>query len=105
MGKFKAVETPIKKEGYINSDYIFYCNGCKCHHGVWTTNKNGNNAIWQFNNDLNKPTVSPSILVHWVNKGKDFICHSFINNGNIQYLGDCTHELRNTTIELPEIEA
>lgn len=34
---------------------LFYCQGCKCHHGVTDS--------WQFNGDFNNPTFSPSILV------------------------------------------
>jgi len=32
------------------------------------------------------------------------VCHSFVTDGNIQYLGDCTHELAGQTIELPEFK-
>lgn len=81
-------------------DYMFYCPGCKCHHGVWTTISNGNKAIWSFNNDIDKPTFSPSILVrHSLNT----VCHSFIKDGFIQYLNDCTHEYAGKTIELDDI--
>ncbi len=32
------------------------------------------------------------------------VCHSFVTNGRIQFLGDCTHELAGKTIEIPEWE-
>lgn len=32
------------------------------------------------------------------------ICHSFIKDGMIQFLGDCTHELKGKTVKLPEVE-
>lgn len=104
--KFIAIDSPKKEHGYISADFVFQCPGCKCHHGVWTTHKNGNQAIWQFNNDLEKPTVSPSILVTWEphpTKGGKFICHSFVRDGNIEFLTDCTHELAGKTVELPNI--
>ncbi len=63
-------------------------------------------AKWTFNGDLDSPTLSPSVLTWATNPstGADiFRCHSFVTNGKIQFLGDCSHELKNQTIELPEI--
>jgi len=31
------------------------------------------------------------------------ICHSFIRDGKIQFLGDCTHALAGQTVDLPEL--
>jgi hypothetical protein len=31
-------------------------------------------------------------------------CHSFLVDGQIQFLGDCTHALAGQTVPLPEIE-
>jgi len=105
MAKFEYIEKPTKDRQYISADYTFFCPGCKKYHGVWTTNRNDNQAIWQFNGDINKPTVSPSLLVRFsYSDGSSAICHSFIREGKIEFLSDCTHELANQTIELPEIE-
>lgn len=104
--------------------YIFFCPGCDEHHQVWTDGKHS--ANWTFNGDKVKPTFSPSLLIRgvWVPKefekdengklilgedgrvkgAKDSVCHSFIRNGQIQYLGDCTHSLANQTVPLPEID-
>jgi hypothetical protein len=32
------------------------------------------------------------------------VCHSFVTDGKIQFLGDCTHALAGQTVELPEQE-
>lgn len=116
MAKFVQGDKNGIHESYLGPDYLFKCVGCGCDHGIWTTDKNRNNAIWSFNEDLEKPTVSPSILVHYPTyrevkdgvgvKGTEYnhICHSFINDGKIQYLSDCTHELAGQTIDLPEYE-
>ena len=98
MSKFKKYEG--KLWGDDNPDVIFYCEGCKCDHGIWTTQPNHRNATWQFNGDMDKPTVTPSL--HMDTPGR--VCHSFITNGNIQYLDDCCHALKGQTIELPEYE-
>lgn len=31
---------------------------------------------------------------------KPKVCHSFVRNGKIEYLNDCTHELAGQTVEL-----
>ena len=94
MAKFEAVEN-------VKGMYQFYCPGCKCDHMVWT-DKN-ENPCWEFNGDVDNPTVSPSLLVRYLYPGGVKICHSFIRNGEIQFLSDCTHELSGQTIKLQEI--
>jgi hypothetical protein len=39
-----------------------------------------------------------------VTLGKNDICHSFIKNGKIQYLSDCTHELKGKTVQLTDLK-
>lgn len=80
--------------------YIFMCPGCKMHHVVYTKNIR-NNPVWEFNGDLEKPTFYPSILVTW--PGTKNICHSFVKEGRIQFLSDCTHEFAGKTVELEEV--
>lgn len=81
-------------------DFEFLCPGCGCKHGVWTTSSASSpNAVWSYNNNENSPTVVPSIKV---TRNED-ICHSFIKDGMIQFLSDCTHPLANQTVTLPEI--
>lgn len=87
--------------------YMFKCPGCKMYHEVYVRPaKNGLGASWQFNGDLEKPTFSPSLLVKGYSEklGRDYVCHSFIVDGQIQFLGDCTHELAGQTVPLPEVE-
>jgi hypothetical protein len=81
--------------------YTFFCPGCKRTHTVWTA-PHADQAVWQTNGDTDKPTFSPSLLV-WPDEPQNR-CHSFIKDGNIQFLGDCFHELKNKTVELPEIK-
>ncbi len=72
---------------------------------------------WTFNGDGDRPTFSPSVLV----KGtvpitdeehaaimtggtiepKPLVCHSFVTNGCIRFLDDCTHALSGQTVDLP----
>jgi hypothetical protein len=96
---------------------LFKCPGCKETHSI--------NDTWTWNGSTAAPTFSPSVLVRGVqltDKGRaeyeawcdsddlkreepfdhvNTVCHSFVRDGMIQYLDDCTHELRGQTVELP----
>lgn len=99
----------------------FVCPGCNDLHSI-----SYGNGRWQWNENLELPTISPSILVRtghhaggsaaetgqcWCNfeertgektRFKCGVCHSFVNNGMIQFLGDCTHALANQTVKIPD---
>jgi hypothetical protein len=78
---------------------IFWCPGCDGAHGVGVGE--GSGPRWSWNNDIDKPTFSPSILVTYGHGHEPpDICHSFVKDGMIQFLGDCTHSLANQTVEL-----
>jgi hypothetical protein len=96
----------IKKE--VVEYYSFCCPGCKHLHVYAVKN---DNTGWQFNGNLERPSFTPSLLnsikvqnevsgVYDVEKNR---CHLFVTDGKIIYCGDCTHELKGQTIELPEI--
>ena len=78
----------------------FLCPGCGCGHWFKT---DGPGPCWTFNGDRDRPTVRASILVRHGRNGS-LVCHSFITDGQIQYLGDCTHKLAGQTVDLPEQE-
>lgn len=92
----------IKVFSYSNGkwrQFLYWCEGCGYEHAFGLTSEGGNHT---FNGDLNNPTVSPSLLE---NRIPDKVCHSFIVNGQIQYLSDCHHHLAGQTIELPDADA
>lgn len=90
---------------------------------------------WGWNGDVNKPTFSPSVLVQTTGapEGRELMtqaeedeydaiykaggvnavfasrfgirCHSFVNDGRIQFLTDCTHSLAGQTVDLPDYPA
>ncbi len=84
---------------------VFECPGCGIPHypvvgykGSWKGPK------WEFNNDLDKPTLKPSIIVgDKIGKHKT-LCHSYITNGEIRFLKDSTHHLKGNTIRLETIK-
>lgn len=65
----------------------------------------GGPPLWSWDGNLEKPTVSPSLLVKysWGPEHEERVCHSFIVNGQWQFLGDCTHSLAGKTVDLPEL--
>ncbi len=80
----------------------FHCPGCEGGHAIPVTGP----RAWQWNGSLQSPTLMPSILV---NRGSTNptvpVCHSFVKEGLIQFLGDCTHALAGKTVALPDWDA
>jgi hypothetical protein len=99
----------------------FWCPGCQTFHGLRVAPSEG---AWGWNGDPLRPTFTPSVLVtsgHYVDghqgdcwcnfrerEGREssfhcYRCHSFITDGRIAFLSDCTHALAGQTVDLPEI--
>jgi hypothetical protein len=91
---------------------MFECPGCGYNHCVTVGHKNACGAQWTFNGDKQRPTLQPSILSrtgpwpdnHKTKPGKTDVCHSFVRDGQIQFLDDCTHALRGQTVPLRPIQ-
>jgi hypothetical protein len=103
---------------------MFWCPGCETAHRI--QHGAGSGPRWTWNGNAEKPTFSPSILTKFTQltaKGKaelkawresgcpkgvgafdsiNVVCHSFVTDGNIQFLGDCTHRLAGQTAPLPD---
>jgi hypothetical protein len=104
--------------------YMIFCPACLCGH-LFYTNHNNPKCNWTFDGNTEKPTFSPSMLVKAQNypSGNNWptdeellkmkageklnmiptICHSFVRNGQIQFLSDCTHKMAGQTVDLPKI--
>lgn len=92
----------------------FWCPGCNQAHQITVDGSRG----WTWNGDGDRPTIAPSVLVNGtvpitdeeharIMNGEAFvptplICHTFIRDGNIQFLSDCTHALAGKTVPLPD---
>lgn len=76
---------------------MFHCPGCKCAHGISVAP-----GRWTWNGSEDRPTFFPSILCS--QGDPENRCHSFVNNGMIQFLADCHHELKNMTVPIPDWE-
>lgn len=116
--RYSGEDTPI--------GYHFVCPGCGNDHHVTIDNR-GSGAAWGFNGDVDSPTFTPSLLAraghyadgntkecycNWNERFPDaepmpwkcYQCHSFVTDGKIQFLSDCSHALAGQTVELPDIE-
>ncbi|MGB3043671.1 MAG: DUF6527 family protein [Xanthobacteraceae bacterium] len=103
---------------------MFWCPGCDGAHQVQVGE--GGGPRWGFNSNYEKPTFTPSVLIrsgHYVpgQDGKECwctyekrigksapfacsVCHSFVRDGQIQFLSDCTHALAGQTVPLRDFD-
>lgn len=85
---------------------VFFCPGCQEDHSI-PLRPADRPPSWEYRGTQDAPTLSPSILRTWKSgdpeNHPDRICHSFVTDGRIQFLGDCTHNLAGQTVVLPEI--
>jgi hypothetical protein len=76
--------------------FLFWCPGCECGHWFKTT---APAPTWTFNGSFENPTVQPSIKVEGM-----ILCHLYLTDGVIQFLGDCQHSLRGQKIPMVDWE-
>lgn len=81
----------------------FRCPGCNYVHQMPITGPHA----WKYNGNDDAPTFDPSIRASigpWNDKGESLgVCHSHVMNGRIIFLDDCTHPLKNQTVDLPDV--
>lgn len=79
--------------------HMHWCPACKEMHPFAVEQPFSNGHRWSFDGNVDRPTFEPSMNISW----GEARCHYFLRAGQIQYLGDCTHELRGQTVALPPI--
>lgn len=62
--------------------------------------KRNETNCWSWNGDTEKPTFKPSVLT----RCGEHLCHSFVNDGLVKFLSDCSHEYAGKTMELLDVE-
>lgn len=77
----------------VGTGYLFWCPGCREHHS-YDVRTDGGRPNWSFNGDMERPTFTPSLFY------PDRICHLFLTDGVIHFLGDCSHKLAGQTVPL-----
>ena len=74
---------------------VFWCPGCEEPHMPSIEGA----APWTWDGNRERPTLSPSILV---TDGQGNRCHSFLRDGKLEFLTDCTHKMAGQTVALPD---
>lgn len=75
-------------------DYVFFCPGCKCGHGIWLTHPNPiTGAMWTMKGTVDRPTFEPSLRLF---NG----CHLSVTDGTLHFHGDCTHPLAGKSVPM-----
>lgn len=80
--------------------------------------RDGTNC-WTWNGDVDKPTLRPSVLTNGYHRWTDaeyqtvrsggkfdrrkYRCHTWVNDGQAQFLDDCSHGLRGQTVDMLEV--
>lgn len=109
-----AYEVINRKLRSANGSIFFRCPACERVHGLRVTTGGDD---WTYNGNAEAPTFSPSLSVrysHWVPPATPenpkpgpqtqvhSVCHSYVRDGRIEYLGDCTHAMAGQTVDIPE---
>lgn len=78
--------------GRVVGGYAHWCRACRTMHRLA--------APYVFDGDSNRPTFKPDIRIERASGVQREVCHYIINRGLIQFLDDCTHEMRGRLIPL-----
>lgn len=77
----------------------YYCPGCnRCH--TIPIAPDGTEEPWDFNDNLEKPTVLPAIVIEDGDGTK--VCQHFITDGKISYLENSKHALAGHVVEMKD---
>lgn len=96
--------SPILRNG-ADGRLTWWCPGCDGAHQIATGE--GPGPRWGWNGNADRPTFTPSVLVRYegADAGRDgappAVCHSFVVDGQMQMLADCTHALAGQTVPIP----
>ncbi len=84
--------------------FSFYCPACKKNHSVPIVDPSDPRSCWEFNNNWDRPSLSPSIKVIGGENKPGHICHLFVVDGFISYCGDSTHGFAGKNVPLPDFD-
>lgn len=101
----KASLRTIDDHGNIYKALLFICPGCASAgmsgYHMLPVNSPNKSPSWDWDGNLEAPTLSPSILTHA--SGRQPQCHSFLKAGVFQFLSDCTHDLKDQFVPMPDM--
>lgn len=74
----------------------FWCPGCDEPHAIPVKPADPGAGVWGWDENVDRPTFSPSLLVTGTTR-----CRTFVRAGQIEFLGDCTHALKGQVVAIP----
>lgn len=91
-------------EGDNRAMVTLWCPACGVAHALWVIDPDKPAPViaitWNWNSDLDSPEFHPSLLTQ---AGPGTRCHSWIKDGNWEYLADCDHAMAGKTVPLAEL--
>jgi hypothetical protein len=77
----------------------YWCEGCDELHVIRFVN-----GLHTWDGNIVRPTFSPSVFYEQKGAdGREHVCHTFIRDGLVQFLDECTHHLAGLTLPLPDL--
>lgn len=89
-----------------NGLYWHWCPGCQSMHKFYVDKPTSKGARWSYNGNPEKPSFHPSMHISVFNEEDNkhtTLCHYFLKNGVINFLGDSTNHKLRDFVPLPEI--
>lgn len=103
----KAMLRSVDDHGVVYQALMFVCPGCETldDHGtglhMLPVNSPQKSPSWDFDGNLEAPTLSPSILSYKDDPKRR--CHSFLVAGVFEFLSDCGHSLVGQKVPIPDL--
>jgi Family of unknown function (DUF6527) len=102
----KAMIRTVEDHGVEYQAIALICPGCALMGGEglhmlpidWT-----GHPVWEWNGDLERVTLTPSIATEGGPPDARWLCHSFLTGGEWRFLDDCTHALRGQTVAMADL--
>lgn len=101
----KSKVVRVNDHGVSYDTLMFVCPGCvkggpEGYDGVHRlpVNTTEKNPSWDWDGNLEEPTISPSILTQGYSR-----CHSFLEKGLFHFLEDSDHEYAGEYVPIPDL--
>lgn len=110
-----AATREIDDNGHLYTALVFICPGCEDGASPDVEYKGGLHMLpvsgdvpywrprWEWDGNLEAPTLSPSVLSRFHRGDTEVVCHSFLRGGVFEYLTDSTHAFAGQQVPLPSL--
>lgn len=103
----KSMLRRIRDKGIEYDGLAFVCPGCATIFGdglhMLPVNTTLHSPSWDWDGNLEAPTISPSIKTEAKHRTVPFVCHSFLKVGVFDFLTDSTHSFSGKKVSIPDL--